>query len=294
MILEKVAFIVDSSFSINDEYLQKNHMYKVYFNITDSNGNDYLDDNKEITTEFIIKKLNEGHFFKTNAVSPGAVITLLEKLFTTYNKVICFTVSSGLSSYYNNILFLLNEPEFKNKLFIVDTKEISYSEFDLIDKSRKMIDNGEKIENVIEYAKNYHLKSYSMFTCETWAALSKSGRVPKLLSTIFDKVGTKPLILFFEKNRLGGVSRSFEGSVSKMISEFKKIFNYSNPKEIEHIAIYNNFVETNKVEYIKDQISKEFSFPKNMIIETMSPNIVIVYTAKGSFGVNIKSTKVRK
>lgn len=294
MKLEKVAFIVDSSFLVGDEYLEKNHMYRVHFNITDSNGNDYIDDNKEITTEFIIKTLTEGHFFKTNAVSPGSVISLLEKLFTTYDKVICFTVSSGLSSYYNNILFLLNEPEFKNKLFIIDTKEVSYSEFDLISNSRKMIDNGESIESVINYAKNYHLKSYSMFTCETWAALSKSGRVPKLLSTIFDKVGTRPLILFYEKNRLGGVSRSFEGAVSKMIGEFKKIFNYSSPKEIEHIAFYNNFVEASKAEYIKDQISKEFSIPKDMIIETMSPNIVIVYTAKGSFGINVKSTKTRK
>lgn len=291
---EKIAFIVDSSFWIDDEYLKNNHMYRVHFNITDSSGNDYIDDNKNITTEFIIKQMNDGHFFKTNAVSPGSVIALLEKLFITYDKVICFTVSSGLSSYYNNILFLLNEPEFKNKLFIVDTKENSYSEFDLIDKSRKMIDNGELLENVIYFAKNYHLKSYSMFTCETWAALSKSGRVPKLLSTIFDKVGTRPLILFYEKNRLGGVSRSFEGAVAKMISEFKKIFNYSDPKEIEHIAFYNNFVEPSKVEYIKEQISRAFNIAKDTIIETRSPNIVIVYTAKGSFGINIKSIKTRK
>lgn len=291
---EKIAFIVDSSFWIDDEYLKNNHMYRVHFNITDSSGNDYIDDNKNITTEFIIKQMNDGYFFKTNAVSPGSVIALLEKLFITYDKVICFTVSSGLSSYYNNILFLLNEPEFKNKLFIVDTKENSYSEFDLIDKSRKMIDNGELLENVIYFAKNYHLKSYSMFTCETWAALSKSGRVPKLLSTIFDKVGTRPLILFYEKNRLGGVSRSFEGAVAKMISEFKKIFHYSDPKEIEHIAFYNNFVEPSKVEYIKEQISRAFNIAKDTIIETRSPNIVIVYTAKGSFGINIKSIKTRK
>ncbi|MEG1820724.1 MAG: DegV family protein [Malacoplasma sp.] len=291
---EKIAFIVDSSFSTSEEYLKKNHMYKVFFGITDSDGNDYLDDGKMITTKFIIDKLSEGQFFKTNAVVPGAVMVLLESLYEVYDKVICFAVSSGLSSYYNNILFLLNEPEYKDKLFIVDTKEVAYSAYDLIDTSRKMLDNGESIEKVIEYAKNYHLKSYSMFTCETWAALSKSGRVPKLLSTIFDKVGTRPLILFYEKNRLGGISRSFEGLVSKMISEYKRIFNYTGPKEIEHVVFYNNFLDDKKAQYIRNKIAQEFSVPINKIIETMSPNIVIVYTAKGSFGITIKSKNARK
>lgn len=294
MNLEKIAFIVDSSFHASDDYLKKNDMYRVYFGISDSLGHQFVDDNSILNTKTILEKFEQGLIFKSNAVIPGHVIALLEDLYKTYDKVICFTISSGLSSYHDNILFLLEEPEYKGKLFIVDTKEVAFSEFRIVDTCRKMLNEGKTIEETLDYAKNAHLSNYTMFTCESWTSLAKSGRIPKMLSLILNKVGTRPTILFYEKNKLGGIVKTFESSVLKIISEFKKIFSYKNPEELLDIVFYNNFLEEDKVKFIKETISFELKIDQDKIVEETVPNLVLIYTAKGSFGLHIRSTKLRK
>ena len=115
----RVAFIVDSSIGIFGEELEKRNIKQVFFGITDSKGNVYQDDNTILNTETILKKFDEGEIFKTSAVSPGPVMELTDELLKDNDDVVLFTVSSGLSSFYQNVKFL--EEEYNGKFHVVDT-----------------------------------------------------------------------------------------------------------------------------------------------------------------------------
>ena len=288
----KIAFIVDSSIGIFGEELEKKNIKQVFFGITDSKGNIYQDDNTILNTETILKKFDEGEIFKTSAVSPGPVMELTDELLKDNDDVVLFTVSSGLSSFYQNVKFL--EEEYKGKFHVVDTKEVGYAIQQMIIKARKMLDDGVSLEEVLNFCNSYYLNDFTYFTCSSWTPLVKSGRAPAALSKVFNFLKTRPVISFYIKNKLGGIARSFESSLEKMISSFKKIFNNPSANDIEHFVFYNNRIEENKAQYIRDKIFSEFKLPKEKFIESYVPNLVLVYTANGSFGIHARCLKKQR
>ncbi|MDE6893934.1 MAG: DegV family protein, partial [Malacoplasma sp.] len=236
----KVGYIVDSSIGLYNEEITSDDTRQVFFNITDKNNVEYNDDNKTLTNEKILEEFDSGNSFKTSAVSPGKVIAEVEDLLENYDKIIIFTVSSGLSSYHNNIKYL--EEEYKDKVYVVDTKEVGFAIKKLVESAKEKINNGEDFFEVLSYCRDYYKYNFTSFTCENWSPLVNSGRVPKSLSKILNALKTRPVINFDIKNKLGGIVKSFESSVEKIITQFKKIFGneiFLNP---DYVVFYNNRV----------------------------------------------------
>ncbi len=283
----KVGYIVDSSIGLYEEEIISNDTKQVFFNITDKQNVEYIDNNKILTSEKILDEFNKGNFFKTSAVSPGKVIVEIETLLESYDKIMIFTVSSGLSSYYDNIKYL--EEEYKDKVFVIDTKEIGFAIKKMVELAKEKINNGENFDEVVSYCKEYYKYNFTSFTCENWSPLVSSGRVPKSLSKILNALKTRPVINFDIKNKLGGIVKSFETSVEKIINQFKKVFGneiFTNP---DYVVFYNNKIDNKKAEYIRSKILKTFKISKDKLIEMFVPNLVLVYTANGSFGLHVKS-----
>ncbi|MDE5767132.1 MAG: DegV family protein [Malacoplasma sp.] len=283
----KVGYIVDSSIGLYNKEITSDDTRQVFFNITDKNNVEYNDDNKVLTNEKILEEFDSGNSFKTSAVSPGKVIVEVEDLLENYEKIIIFTVSSGLSSYHDNIKYL--EEEYKDKVYVVDTKEVGFAIKKLVESAKEKINNGEDFFEVLSYCRDYYKYNFTSFTCENWSPLVNSGRVPKSLSKILNALKTRPVINFDIKNKLGGIVKSFESSVEKIINQFKKIFGneiFLNP---DYVVFYNNRVDQKKAEYIRSKILKTFKISKDKLIEMFVPNLVLVYTANGSFGLHVKS-----
>ncbi|MDE5545257.1 MAG: DegV family protein [Malacoplasma sp.] len=283
----KVGYIVDSSIGLYGEEIVSEDTRQVFFNITDKNDVEYNDDNKVLTSKKILEEFDSGNFFKTSAVSPGKVILEIEDLLEKYEKIIIFTVSSGLSSYYDNIKYL--EEEYKNQVYVVDTKEIGFAIKKMVESAKEKINNGEDFFEVLSYCKDYYKYNFTSFTCQNWSPLVNSGRVPKSLSKILNALKTRPVINFDIKNKLGGIVKSFESSVEKIISQFKKVFGSEIFSDPDYVVFYNNRIDQKKAEYIREKILKTFKISKDKLIEMFVPNLVLVYTANGSFGLHIKS-----
>lgn len=283
----KYGYIVDSAISMTDEEIKEFGFYKVCFNITDSLNNEYEDDNKQLTTKDIMSKLKDGIIFKSNAVSPGKVMVCLEEMIEKYDKIILFTISSGLSSFYQNVQYLIDD--YKDKFYIVDTGEIGYGIRNIVLESKKMLEeNNLPIEQVLDYARTQHKFHYTMFTCRSWEPLRKSGRAPAILAKTFDFFKTKPLIKFELKNKFAGIAANFKKQVEKMISTFFSMFKNISLSKIKTIVFYNNDVDDTEAEYIREEIVKKFKIQKNKIIETYVPNLVLIYTSNQSFGIHVQ------
>lgn len=288
----KIGFIVDSAIGLYGKEIESKNVKLVTFNITDKNNVEYDDDNTKLNSEKILEEFNNGNSFKTSAVSPGKVMVAIEELLEDHDKVILFTASSGLSSFHDNILYL--QDEYKDKLYVIDTKEVGYAIQKMFESVKEKINNGAEVEDILEYCKEYYKYNYTSFTCENWSSLVNSGRVPKSLSKVLNALKTRPVINFDVKNKLGGIVKSFEGAVEKILNQFKKVFGNDVFENTEYVVFYNNQIEESKAEYIRDKIAKTFKLSKDKIIEKFTPNIVLVYTANGSFGIHIRCKEKSK
>ncbi len=290
----KIGFIVDSSLGLFGDEIGYDNVRQVFFNITDSDHNEYLDNNVDIKVEDVLEKFKNGKTFQTSAVSPGTVIVALEELLEQYEKVILLTISSGLSSFHDNIKFL--EEEYKDKFYVVDTKEVGYGINYLLTNAQKMVDQGKSAEEIVKYCSEQYKHNFTNFTCESWEPLSKSGRAPKILSKVLNTIHTRPVINFYIKNRLAGIvlgkgEKGFHKAFEKMMEFFKKTFATTESKDIEYIVFYNNGILQERKEFIKQRLCEIFQITKERIIETFTPNLVFVYTGLESYGIHIKSKK---
>lgn len=286
----KYGYIVDSSLGMDEKELLNKNIFRVNFDISDSLGNHYEDNNKELTPDIILEKLSSGIMFKSNAVTPGKVMLVMEEIADKYEKIILFTISSGLSSFYENVQFL--KEEYKDKLFIVDTKEIGIGIQDIVLDTKRMLEEENKeLDDVLEIVSNYYKKNYTIFTCKSWEPLRKGGRAPSVLAKAFDFFKTKPLIRFEVKNKLGGVATSFKKQISKMIESFFSTFKKIELSSIKKVVFYNNKMNENDAQYVRNEILKRFNLKKDELIETMVPNLVLIYTANESFGLHIQLKK---
>lgn len=283
----KYAYIVDSSICFTEKLAENKNVYKVCFDITDSLGNSYEDDSKNISPEKIMNDIENGIIFKSNAVSPGKVMILLEDLIEQYDKIILFTISSGLSSFNQNIQYLIDE--YKSKFYVVDTGEIGLGITSIVLNTIDLLENkNENLDKVLEMASHQHEKHYTMFTCKNWEPLRKSGRAPSLIAKTFDLIKVKPLIKFDLKNKLDGITVTFKKQVSKMIDGFFNHFKNISIDRISKIVFYNNELKTKDADYVREEIVKAFNVEKKDIIETYVPNLVLIYTSKESFGIHIQ------
>lgn len=284
----KYGYIVDSSITMSDEELKKLDIHKVCFGISDSKGNDYEDDNISLTKQDIINKQKEDIIFKSNAVSPGKVMVLLEDIADQYDKIILFTISEGLSSFYQNVQYLIDD--YKDKLYIVDTGEIGYGIRNIVLESKRLLEEENKpLEEVLEFARKQNQLNYTMFTCKSWEPLIKCGRAPAMIAKTFDFFKTKPLIRFELKNKLGGIATTFKKQVAKMIDTFFNVFKNIKPEKIKTIVFYNNEVDSESANYIRNEIAKKFNVDQSQIIEDYVPNLVLIYTAYQSFGLHVQT-----
>lgn len=291
---QKIGFIVDSSIGLFGKDIVSEDTKQVFFNISDSDNNDYLDDNSVLTLDEIFKRFDQGKIFKTSAVSPGQVMVALEELFEKFEKVILLTVSSGLSSFYDNIKFL--EEDYKDKFYVVDTKEVGYAINQLLIQAKQMVKENKSVEEIVKFCENFYKKDFTAFTCESWEPLAKSGRAPKILSKVLNTIHSRPVVNFYIKNRLGGIvigkgEKGFQKVFEKIVEHFKKAFSNISSEEIDYIVFYNNKILESRAEYIRKKLSEIFKVAKEKIIETFVPNLVLVYTGPESFGIHIRCKK---
>lgn len=290
---EKIAFIVDSSIGLYGSDIESENTKQVYFNVTNSKHENFLDDNSKLNLNYIFDSLSEGISFKTSAVSPGSVMVAIEELLEKkYEKIILLTISSGLSSFYDNIKFL--EEEFKEQFYVVDTKEVGYAIKIILDNAKQMVENGCSITEILDYCSNFYKNDFTSFTCENWDSLANGGRAPKLLSKVLSTMHTRPVINFYIKNKLGGIvlgkgEKGFHKAFEKMIENFKKSFANTTKSSIDYIVFYNNNIKESRATYIKDKLCEIFEITKNKIIETFTPNLVLIYTGNESFGIHIRN-----
>lgn len=127
------------------------------------------------------------------------------------DRIICFTITSGLSGSYNAAQVAKADFEEKypdKKVFVVDTLSAGPEMEILVDKAEELLTGGMEFEAVCEAVMEYKEKTGLMFSLESLTNLANNGRVSPVVAKIAGVLGIRVVGRASDKGQLDPMDKS--------------------------------------------------------------------------------------
>jgi len=191
--LSKVKIIADSMSDI-PKGLQDKLNIKV-IPLTVRFGDEEYKDGVDLTSEEFYKKLEESDVIpSTSQVPPQDFTNAIKEAFDEgYESVIIVNGSSQVSGTHQSAI--IAKEEFKENVYVVDTRALSYGCGIIVTEAAKMAQKGMKAEEILsELNKNVLGKIEHIFTVDTLKYLHKNGRLSASSMALGTLLNVKPIL----------------------------------------------------------------------------------------------------
>lgn len=274
-----VKIITDSTNDLSKELIEKLGIIVVPLAVNFSDES-YLD-GVNITVEDLYKKVSEKNELpKTSAISVSALIELFEKYVNDGHEIIYMGISKQMSSSYNNACLAAQEVA-EDKIFVVDSMNLSTGIGLLLLKACKYRDNGDDAKTISEKLNRDNKLVLSQFAIEKMDYLHKGGRcssVAKLFGTLLK---IKPIIavrdgkMHVQKKPIGKMQRALDEMIKQILADKDKL-------DPEHIFITHSLA-FEYCDYIYQKLKPEL--PGVDIITTVAGCVISSHCGKGTIGI---------
>ncbi len=207
--MNNIIIFVDSCSSLTKENAEKMQV-RIIPTLFSMDGKDYnpIADNV-ISYEEFYEKLENKTFCKTSCINPNTFVSYFEEALKEGNDVIYISLSSGLSSSFNNanVAKGILEDEYNQTIELIDSRTGSVGIQVILEKAVQMRDAGASAKEIREALADNKINVLSLFTIGSLDHLRRGGR----LSTVTAIVGTvlkiSPLIMANKEGKLVGHSK---------------------------------------------------------------------------------------
>ena len=194
----KIGLIIGESADVPEELIKKYQIIVVPYIIN-------WEGSENIPGENIYQKMREAKerglktFPKTSQPSPWTFKKNFEERLKNSAKILCTTLSSGISGGYNSALQargLLKEDEQK-RVFVIDSLNVTAGEGLFVFKAVELIESGYKVEEIIKILKEFTPKIHLFGMLEDPKWLEAGGRMTHTLASLvrqMAKIGMRPLL----------------------------------------------------------------------------------------------------
>ncbi|QCX34641.1 DegV family protein [Caloramator sp. E03] len=211
--MKKIYLVTDSTADLSKEYIENNNIIVAPLTVT-YKGVSYRD-RVDIDTEQLISFLKEGDELPTTSqVNPQSFYELYSKLLKEDCYIISIHISSGISGTFQSAN-IAKQMIGSEKIYIVDSKSVSFGTGLLVIQAKKMIDEGLDVKDIYERLLVLSNKVRVAFILDTLEYIKKGGRVSTTKATIGTLLNIKPIIhskdgklLIYEKPR--GIKKAKE------------------------------------------------------------------------------------
>ena len=227
----KIVISAESTIDLPKELLDKYNIKTTPFtiNLGDELIEDHFGVSKEIF-EFVDKSKK---LPKTSAVSPGQFKTHFENLKKDYDAIVHVSLSSLISSAYNNACMVAKEME---NVYVVDSKSLSTGIALLAIKGKDLIDEGKDAKEIFETLQALTPKVEASFVLERLNYLHKGGRCSALALLGANILKIKPQIILSDGRMI--VGKKYMGNMTKVVDKYIDDLLDNNPNPIlEHVFI---------------------------------------------------------
>ena len=274
-----VKIIVDSTNDLMPDMLKKLDVEVVplYVNF----GDDTYKDGLDITTPKLYEEVkNRGVLPKTAAVTIGDLIEVFEKWTKAGYDIVYTGISKEMSSSYNNAVLAAREVD-PNKIFVVDSKNLSTGIGLLILKACKDRDNGLSAEEIASNMEKNRELVLSQFAIESMEYLYKGGRCSSLSMIVGSMLRIKPIIqvrdgkMNVQQKPIGKMKRALDKMLEQIINDKDRL-------DTDHILLTHSPAPESR-DYLLPLLKE--NFPGVDIIETVAGCVISSHCGPGTIGI---------
>ncbi|MBQ9768733.1 MAG: DegV family protein, partial [Clostridia bacterium] len=213
---KKVIITRDSTSDLSKATLEALNIKTLPLGITLDNKN-YLD-GVDIDPDFIYRYHDEhGVLPKTSAANVAEVTDFFKEFVDQGYAIVHFTISSKMSSTYQNSLLAAEEFE---DVYVVDTNNLSTGEGLLVMKAAEMARDGKEAKEIFDTVNALVPYVDASFVIDSLEYLHKGGRCSALAALGANLLKLKPCIEV--RNGTMGVSKKYRGKYAMTLKEYVK------------------------------------------------------------------------
>lgn len=278
--MNKVAILSDSTCDLSKELLEQYNIDIVPLHV--SFDEESYQDGVDITLEELYDKAEKfDKLPKTSAPSQGEMTAFFKKYIDNGYDIVFTGISSKMSATYQ-IACLVKEELASDRIFVVDSGNLSTGIGLLLLKAAKFRDMGYTAEKIANELEKIVPRVKVQFVIDTLEYLYKGGRCSSV-SYAFSKVlRIKPMIVVREKTMQ--VGNKFVGSITRAQAGMTKIFLNDFKKIDKEFVFITHTMSYDGVNYIKNAISNVSSQIEHLY-ETVAGCVIGSHCGKNTIGI---------
>ena len=274
-----VKLITDSTNDLNKELLEELdiEVIPLYVNF----GTESYKDGIDITTEGLYKMVEEkGTLPKTAAITIGDFIEVFQKYIDLGYEIVFTGISAQMSSTYQNAVLASKEVA-PDKIYIVDSKNLSSGIGLLLLKASKDIKNGLSAKEVAENMERNTSLVLSQFVIEKMDYLYKGGRCSGVAKFVGTLLKIKPYIIVRDGKM--SVGKKPIGKMQVALNALlKQIEEDKDRVDLDHILITHSLAYEYR-DYLYEKL--KVMFPNVDIISTVAGCVISSHCGQGTIGI---------
>lgn len=188
--MNKTAIMTDTNSGITPEVAKENGIYLLKMPFA-ACGREYLEYGEMSYSEFF-EVLSSGAEVSTSQPSPASLTDAWDEILESYEAVVYFPMSSGLSGTCETAKALA--ADYDGRVFVVDNKRISVTLYTSVFNALKLADKGLSAKEIADIAENEASEQSIYVSVNTLEYLKKSGRVTAAGAAIGTLLGIKPVL----------------------------------------------------------------------------------------------------
>lgn len=189
--MNNIYIVTDSTADIPSKFAKEHNVSILPLTITHK-GKTY-EDGINISTEDLLKMLQDEEIPKTSQVNPKLFMDLYSNIIKKGGEIISIHISSGLSGVYQSACIARNLIG-SDKIHIFDSKNVSFGTGILVYEAVRMVESGYAINDIVENLNSLIPRVRMEFVVDTLEYLAKGGRISNVAATVGNLLNIKPIV----------------------------------------------------------------------------------------------------
>ncbi len=275
--MSKITIISDSTCDLSDELINEYgiKIFPLYVNFGETVYRDKLD----INPETLYKKVTElSQLPKTSAASYGDYYNVFNEEVSKGNEVIFFSISSDLSSSFQNAN--LAKEDFQDKVLLIDSRNLSTGIGLQVLKAAKLVREGKTLSEIKQALEKITPNVRSKFAVDSLEYLHKGGRCSGATRLFGTLLQIKPVIAVTDGKmdvvaKTKGKKKALQFMLDDIISNKENV-------DLDYIMITHTYADEEAL-YLKDKLKEEF--PNANVVITTAGCVISAHCGKGTIGI---------
>lgn len=278
--MRKIKLIADSSCDLSAKIIKEMDieiipLYVIF-------GDESYKDGVEINPHKLFQMVDEiGVLPKTSAITPEDFHEYFKKYTDEGYDILYISISSGLSSTYQNANIAANDIE-NGSIKIIDSANLSSGIGLSICYAYDLIQEGYSLDEVVEKTEVILPKVKTSFIIDTLEFLHKGGRCSAMQSVVSSMLNIRPIIKVVDGGMAVGTKirgkkkKGFDAMISATIADKERMIG-------GRVFITHSLGSDEEEKYIRAKL--EDNLPDMKIITTMASSLISCHCGKKTIGI---------